>query len=61
MPYARARQERYIKTKKGKEAIRRSRKKEVAKLMGYRTTEKNRTPGYKQIKNIKKSIINKFR
>jgi DNA-directed RNA polymerase specialized sigma24 family protein len=29
----------------------------VAKLMGYRTSEKNRQPGYKQIKNIKKSII----
>ena len=33
--------------------------KEVAKLMGYRTSEKNRSPGYKQIKNIKKSIITK--
>lgn len=35
--------------------------KEVAQLMGYRTSEKNRTPGYKQIKNIKKSIINKVK
>jgi hypothetical protein len=32
MAYARARQERYIKTEKGKEAIRRSRKKEADKL-----------------------------
>ena len=35
--------------------------KEVAKLMGYRTSEKNRTPGYKQIKNLKKSIITKVK
>jgi hypothetical protein len=35
--------------------------KEVAKLMGYRTSEKNRSPGYKQIKNIKKSIIIKVK
>jgi len=35
--------------------------KEVAKLMGYRTSEKNRSPGYKQIKNIKKSIIDKVK
>ena len=34
---------------------------EVAIKMGYRTTEKNRTPGYKQIKNIKKSIISKVK
>ena len=34
---------------------------EVAKLMGYKTSEKNRSPGYKQIKNIKKSIIIKVR
>tara|TARA_R110000751_G_scaffold63012_1_gene130415 strand:- start:494 stop:739 length:246 start_codon:yes stop_codon:yes gene_type:complete len=32
MAYARARQERYIKTEKGKEAIKRSRKKEAAAL-----------------------------
>ncbi len=32
---------------------------EVAKLMGYKTSEKNRSPGYKQIKNIKKSILTK--
>jgi len=34
---------------------------EVAKKMGYRTTEKNRQPGYKQIKNIKKNIIKKVK
>ena len=33
----------------------------VAKLMGYKTSEKNRSPGYKQIKNIKKSIIAKVK
>ena len=34
---------------------------QVAKLMGYRTSEKNRMAGYKQIKNLKKSIIVKVR
>jgi transcription initiation factor IIE alpha subunit len=34
---------------------------EVAKEMGYKTSEANRSPGYKQIKNIKKSIIKKVR
>lgn len=34
---------------------------QAAKLMGYRTSEKNRTAGYKQIKNIKKSIILKVK
>tara|TARA_Y100000310_G_scaffold13881_1_gene14184 strand:+ start:3672 stop:4397 length:726 start_codon:yes stop_codon:yes gene_type:complete len=34
---------------------------EAAKVMGYKTTEKNRTPGYKQIKNIKKKIIIKVK
>ena len=29
----------------------------AANLMGYRTNEKNRVPGYKQIKNVKKKII----
>jgi hypothetical protein len=29
--------------------------------MGYKTTEKNRQPGYKQIKNIKKSILVKVK
>ena len=32
---------------------------EVAKILGYKTSEKNRSPGYTQIKNIKKSIIEK--
>lgn len=32
---------------------------EAAKEMGYKTTEKNRSPGYKQIKNVQKKIINK--
>ena len=30
---------------------------EAAKKMGYKTSEKNRSPGYKQIKNIQKNII----
>ena len=30
---------------------------ETATLMGYKTNEKNRVPGYKQIKNVKKAII----
>jgi len=34
---------------------------QVAKLMGYRTSEKNRVAGYKQIKNIKKSILVKVK
>jgi len=34
---------------------------EAAKLMGYRTTEKGRSPGYKQIKNIKRTIIKKVK
>ena len=34
---------------------------DVAKKMGYKTNEKNRSPGYKQIKNIKKSIIKKVK
>lgn len=29
---------------------------ETAKLMGYKTTEKNRSPGYKQIKKVKNKI-----
>lgn len=29
---------------------------ETAKLMGYKTTEKNRSPGYKQVKKIKNKI-----
>jgi len=34
---------------------------EAAKVMGYSTSEKNRGPGYKHIKNIKKTIINKVK
>ncbi len=34
---------------------------QTAKLMGYRTSEKNRVAGYKQIKNIKKNIISKVK
>ena len=34
---------------------------EVAKLMGYKTSEKSRSPGYKQIKNVKKKIITRAR
>ena len=34
---------------------------QVAKLMGYKTTEKNRSAGYKQIKNLKKSILIKVK
>ena len=33
----------------------------AATLMGYKTNEKNRVPGYKQIKNVKKSIIEKVK
>ena len=29
--------------------------------MGYKTNEKNRVPGYKQIKNVKKAIIQKVK
>ena len=32
---------------------------EAAKKMGYKSTEEGRSPGYKQIKNIRKSIIEK--
>ena len=34
---------------------------DVAKKMGYKTSEKNRSPGYKQIKNVKKKIITKVK
>ena len=37
--------------------LKRKTEQEVAKMLGYKTSEKNRSPGYKQIKNIKKSII----
>ena len=33
----------------------------AATLMGYKTNEKNRVPGYKQIKNVKKAIIQKVK
>jgi len=33
----------------------------AAKKMGYKTSEKNKSPGYKQIKNAKKKIIEKAR
>ena len=32
---------------------------EVAKKLGLKSNEKNRKPGYKQIKNLKKSILRK--
>ena len=35
--------------------------KDIAKELGYKTSEANRNPGYKQIKNIKKSIIKKVK
>jgi RNA polymerase sigma factor (sigma-70 family) len=34
---------------------------EAAKKMGYKTSEDNRSPGYKQIKNVKKRIIIKVK
>lgn len=34
---------------------------EAAKALGYKTSEKNRDIGYKQIKNLKKSIITKVK
>jgi DNA-directed RNA polymerase specialized sigma24 family protein len=34
---------------------------QTAKIMGYRTSEKGRMAGYKQLKNIKKSILSKVR
>lgn len=34
---------------------------QVASKMGYKTSEKNRSPGYKRIKNIKKLIITKVK
>lgn len=34
---------------------------EAALKLGYKTSEKNRTPGYKRISNAKKSIIEKVR
>lgn len=34
---------------------------EIAETLNFKTTEKNRTPGYKQIKNIQKAILVKAR
>ena len=34
---------------------------QVASNMGYKTNEKNRAPGYKQVQNIKKSIMIKVK
>ena len=34
---------------------------QAARKMGYRSTEKNRNPGYKQIKNMQKSIVEKIK
>ena len=34
---------------------------EVSILLGFRSSEKNRKPGYKQIKNIRKKIIEKVK
>ena len=34
---------------------------EAAKLMGYKTNEQGRSPGYKQIKNIKRIIVQKVK
>jgi len=34
---------------------------QVASSMGYKTNEKNRAPGYKQVQNIKKAIMIKVR
>jgi len=34
---------------------------ETAKLMGYKTNEENRSPGYKQIKNMKRTIVQKVK
>lgn len=34
---------------------------EAARALGYKTTEKNRDAGYKQLKNLKKSVITKVK
>ena len=34
---------------------------EISKLLGFKSNEKNRKPGYKQIKNIRKKIIDKVK
>jgi len=37
--------------------LRNQKEEEVARVLGFKTTEKNRSPGYKQIKNLKRSIL----
>lgn len=34
---------------------------DAAKALGYKTTEKNRDAGYKQLKNLKKSVVSKVK
>ena len=34
---------------------------EISKLLGFKSNGKNRKPGYKQIKNIRKKIIEKVK
>jgi hypothetical protein len=34
---------------------------EIARKMGYRSNETNRKPGYKQLRNIRKAIIDKVK
>ena len=41
--------------------IKKMTEKQAAKKMGYKSTEENRNPGYKQIKNMQKSIIKKIK
>lgn len=41
--------------------IKKMTEKQAAKKMGYRSTEENRNPGYKQIKNMQKAIIKKIK
>lgn len=41
--------------------IKKMSEKQAARKMGYRSSERNRNPGYKQIKNMQKSIIAKIK
>lgn len=41
--------------------IKKMTEKQAAKKMGYKSTEENRNPGYKQIKNMQKAIIKKIK
>ena len=41
--------------------IKHTEEKDVAKMLGFKTTEKNRIAGYKQLNNIRKGIINKVK